>query len=420
MRIPLGSRWRLSATQVGAKPQAADETAIVVVSSLGHTLCHVGELLITGTILAVMAEFDLEPFYAVMLPWLGYILMGLGALPSGYGSDVWGPARLLRIYFAALAVAGVAVALSPNVLWLFAALTLLGMATSIYHPVGLAMISLGVRDRGRAMGINGVAGSLGVATGPALGMLAVSFGAWRLAFVALTVCALAALVLMQVWMPRELPVFGRSGAGEESTAEPKVSAAARRLRYLALALFMAAMMLGGFNYRCLVTALPPFLTGQAPGAADMAKGSLFIWVALLVGGIGQYLGSWMASGHRAWRVYLSIICALVPLAVLLGLTGGGATATWAACGLAVCLFGLQPIENIILADWTTVGRRSLSYATKFAFTFGMGALGTPAVGLIWRELGALGPAFYLLAVSAALMAALALAAIRVRGLAQRA
>ena len=173
------------------------------------------------------------------------------------------------------------------------------------------------------------------------------------------------------------------------------------------------MMLGGFNYRCLVTALPPFLIGTALGEAGLAKGSLFVWVALVVGGAGQYLGGWLAGRHGSRLVYLFLVVLLAPLALLLGGNEGSAWAAFAAGGLAVCLFALQPIENLILADWTSADRRSLSYATKFAFTFGLGALGAPVVGFIWERFGSLAPAFYVLAGSAVLMTGLAFAAMHI-------
>lgn len=393
----------------------AHERAVVVVSSVGHALCHIGELVFTGAVTAVMIEFGLEPFHAVTLAWLGYVLMGVGALPFGYWADAYGPTKLLRVYFAVLAAAGLAVALTHNLWSLFAGLTFLGIAVSIYHPVGLAMISLGVKDRGRAMGLNGAAGSFGVASGPALGMMAASLGVWRLGFVVLALLSLAALALMMVWLPNA--AADRRG-GVRGTAAPSSVAAgpgkeAARLQYLALALLMAAMMLGGFNYRCLVTVLPPFLTGEAPNAASLARGSLFVWVALVVGGIGQYLGGWLAERRGAFRLYFVLVGLLVLFALLLRAAEASPFVIPAACGLAVCLFSLQPIENIILADWTSEGRRSLSYATKFAFTFGLGALGTPVVGKIWTEFDSLGVVFTLLAGSATLMALISLSAVLV-------
>jgi MFS family permease len=412
----LGISKPLGDTSFENAKRESSETAVVVITSLGHTLCHVGELAITGAVFAVIAEFGLSQFQAVTLPLLGYVLMGVGALPFGYWSDRWGPVRLMRVYFVALAAAALAVACAPDVVTLFIALTVLGLAISIYHPVGLAMLSLGVAERGRAMGINGMAGSLGVATGPALGMLAVWAGDWRWAFVLLAVFSGLAFILMWFWAPAATAM--RPAAQAENAGQEWMGNGTRGRRgimtrpVLALSLLMAAMMLGGFNYRCLVTALPPFLTGTAPGPENLAAGSLTVWLALVLGAVGQYLGGWLGSGRDASRIYLLLIALLAPFALVLQAVEGSPAAVLAAGGLAVCLFALQPIENILLADWTSTSRRSLSYATKFAFTFGLGALGSPVVGAIWQEYGSLGPVFFVLTGSAAVMGVLSLAAVR--------
>src|SRR5262245_3292765 len=99
-----------------------DERALLLVTSLGHAVCHMGELLFTGLTLAVMAEYALAPHVATALPMLGYILLGAGAIPMGRWADAWGPARVLQIYFVLMAAAGLAVAASAEVWQLFAAL----------------------------------------------------------------------------------------------------------------------------------------------------------------------------------------------------------------------------------------------------------------------------------------------------------
>ena len=51
-------------------------------------------------------------------------------------------------------------------------LGVIGVGCSAYHPSGLALISKGIRVRGRAMGINGLWGNFGIASAPLMaGML---------------------------------------------------------------------------------------------------------------------------------------------------------------------------------------------------------------------------------------------------------
>src|SRR5262249_5122752 len=130
----------------------------------------------------LMLEFQLQPDQVTLLGLSGYILMGLGGVPAGLWTDRWGARRVLVVYYFWLAGAAALVALASSTWTLAAALTGLGAALSLYHPAGLALITHGCRSQGRAMGINGVAGSIGVAVGPALGAFLAYRGHWRLAY----------------------------------------------------------------------------------------------------------------------------------------------------------------------------------------------------------------------------------------------
>jgi MFS family permease len=159
---------------------ARNEWRIIGLTSIGHTLCHISELVFAGALATLMVEFSLQPDQVTLLGLSGYILMGLGAVPTGLGTDRWGARRVLTVYFFWLAAAAGAVAVAPSAWTLAAALTGLGAALSLYHPAGLALITHGCRTQGRAMGINGVAGSIGVAIGPALGAYLAFRGQWRM------------------------------------------------------------------------------------------------------------------------------------------------------------------------------------------------------------------------------------------------
>lgn len=401
-------------------PRDAREKSIILVTSLAHALCHIGELIFFGTMEAVMHQFGLKEDQVTALALPGLILMGAGALPVGLWADTWGTRRVLQIYLFAMAGAGLAVALAPSIWLLAVALTFLGLAASIYHPAGVAMLSLGVRARGRAMGINGVAGSIGVATSQLLGRGAAALGVWQLAYVVLAVLALGVAIFMYLTRRRfesvdallaashsrrqaaELPQNASQGAGWFGVPAP-------------LACLFVAMMLGGLNYRCLVTALPPFFSGNDPGQQELFKGGLLVFVILVVGGIGQFTGGFTSDRYGARRVYPILLALLVPCALLLAALEGSSYALVVACGMAICLFGQQPVENSLLAEWTSARRRSVSYGTKFALTFGVGAVGAQIAGWIWRHSGSMAPVFYVIAASASLMGVLSWYASRRRG-----
>src|SRR5262245_43461471 len=96
-----------------AVAQPGTERAIIEITSVGHTICHIGELIFPGVLLTVKDEFQLEPHLATALGLLGYVLMGVGAIPVGLWADTWGPRRVMFWYFLLMAAAGLAVACAP-------------------------------------------------------------------------------------------------------------------------------------------------------------------------------------------------------------------------------------------------------------------------------------------------------------------
>jgi MFS family permease len=399
-------------TAVNVSEQQSDRL-VISITSLGHLLCHMGELVFIGVMLAVKKEMDLDETAITTLPMLGFILMGVGALPVGVWADWWGPARVFQIYFVSLAVSAVLVALATDVWQLFAALTLLGLALSIYHPVGLSLLSFGVKARGKALGINGVAGSIGIAMGPFLGASAAALGHWRLAFVVLAALSLVAAGLMALaW--RRLGSFAcASGLCDQRPpykpeAQAKVAAVWRRS--LPVVLLSISMLFGGFNYRCLVTALPHYCGGEGGSDNLLSAGGEILFILLVGGCIGQYFGGW-AIDRLGPRIYPVFIAVLIPCGLALAVSQGSTLSVGIAALLAVNLFAQQPAENSLLAEWTPRGRRGLSYGTKIALTFGFGALGSLVTGVIWKSAGTPAPVFFLFAGTGMVMVLLVIMAL---------
>jgi MFS family permease len=372
-----------------------------------------GELVFSGMLVTVMREFALDRDQVAVLPMLGYVLMGVGAIPVGLWADAWGPTRVLFLYFLATAAACVGVALAPTVPVLIVALTVLGLALSIYHPAGLALLSRGVKARGRALGINGVAGSVGIATGPLLGLWAANLGAWQLAYWVVAGVALASAVIFWIATCQSRSQTARLQALPPLSPTLPVVPPRQELTgwrwYVPQAILLSVMMLAGLNYRSLMMALPTFLTGADATGVESGPADFLVFFTLLAGTLGQYGGGWAADRFGARVVYAPAIGALVPLALGIVLLQGTALLAPAVGLLTVFLFSQQPMENSLLAETTSAHRQGLSYGTKLALTFGVGALGAQVTGLIWQATGSLEGVFYFIAGSATLMAGLALA-----------
>jgi FSR family fosmidomycin resistance protein-like MFS transporter len=192
---------------------------------------------------------------------------------------------------------------------------------------------------------------------------------------------------------------GQHSRASKDKAVPSVSHTSAQ----GLCLLFGAMLLGGLNYRCLVTALPTYLMDLDLGAGWLDHGATLTMLILALGGVGQFVGGHSADKVQPLRFYAAIIAITVPLALLMAHASGG-VALGAAALLALFMFSQQPVENVIMAQVTSPQRRSTLFGLKFMLTFGVGALGTQLVGMLWKWTGSLAPVFDLFALSAGLMA----------------
>ena len=84
-----------------------------------------------------------------------------------------------------------------------AALTLMGAFASIYHPVGIPMLVQKAKNPGFTIGVNGLAGNMGIAIAAGVSVyIAQRFG-WQMAFVIPGVICLVSAVAFVLLVPRE-------------------------------------------------------------------------------------------------------------------------------------------------------------------------------------------------------------------------
>lgn len=108
-----------------------------------------------------------------------YALIGIGALPSGLLADRFRSKHLIVICLVGMGTGFALVSAAPNMAFLTVALLVWGVSASLYHPAGLALISRGAKKQGTAFAYHGVAGNVGVATGPLLAAVLLVVFDWR-------------------------------------------------------------------------------------------------------------------------------------------------------------------------------------------------------------------------------------------------
>jgi MFS family permease len=338
-----------------------------------HGASHGFVLVLPTVLVALRAEFHVSFTTLGTVATVSSMLYGLGALPAGLLADRVGAPVLLRVFAGGSAICCGLAAVAPGIWWLAAALALLGAAGALYHPSGLAEVTLNAPGGGREIGIHGGFGNGGTALAPLVAGAVVAAWTWRASY---GLAALAAVVLLvalarQVPLDRQLPSQTQAGPGSVGRA--------------ALAVVMFLAVAEGFVFQGFVTFLPAFLAevGGA-GRAAAAKGGVLAAAVLLLGVPGQLLGGRLA-GTDPRRLAVRYAC-LYAGAVLAGLSVRAAGPTVLGVALAglfsLLIFLGQPITNQLVARSTRAGRRGAAYGTYFSLSFGVGALAGSAGGIV--------------------------------------
>ena len=339
-----------------------------------HGASHGFVLVLPAVLVSLRTEFGASFTTLGTVATVSTMLYGLGALPAGLLADRLGAPVLLRVFAALSAVCCVLAAVAPGIWWLAAALALLGAAGALYHPSGLAEVTLNAPGGGRELGIHGGFGNGGTALAPLVAGSVAAVWTWRASY-ALAAAAAAVLVvalIRQVPLDRRLPPQAEAAPGAVGRGA------------LAVVMFLAAAE--GFVFQGFVTFLPAFLAEVGgTGQAAAAKGGVLAAVVLLLGVPGQVIGGRLAAEADPRRLAVRYAC-LYGGAVLAGLSVRAAGAT--ALGVALAgLFSLliflgQPITNQLVARSTRAGQRGAAYGTYFSLSFGVGALAGAAGGVV--------------------------------------
>ena len=140
-------------------------------------------LIFATAVTSIAQDFGLARWEDLM-PYgvLAFLMFGLGSLPAGKLGDQWGRRAMMVVFFVGIGVASILVALAHTPLQLALALGLLGTFAAIYHPVGIPMLLQGANRPGWTIGVNGLAGNLGIAVAALVTGFLVKHLGWRAAF----------------------------------------------------------------------------------------------------------------------------------------------------------------------------------------------------------------------------------------------
>jgi MFS family permease len=385
-----------------------NDQAIARFTMLGHGVVHWFELSIPIFLVTWHSSFDVTLATLGFVVSLGYAPIGVGALPAGILADRFGPKRLILACLAGMALSFFALAVANSVYLIGAALVGWGIAASVYHPSGMALISTGTSQQGTVFAQHGIAGNAGIALGPFAAATLLYLFNWSLVAALL---AFPAVVAFFYGLRAEFDTTAAVDADvdtrdEEALTLPAFFANSRQLMFSAFLVVFALVAFEGLFYRGVLTFLPEILQGLpamdgitlTAGLTGIKPGD-YIYVGLLVVGMaGQYAGGKLTDRLPVERGLVAIFVVLAVLALFfVPASNFSLPALVGLCGLlGFALFAIQPFYQVAVAQYTPPDTRGLSYGYTYLGKFGFGAASIAVGGFVLDQF-ALGVFFAVLA-----------------------
>lgn len=359
----------------------SNERNILTITCFGHFLSHFNMLVFPAVALPLATRLDMPLADVLALSFWMYLLFGLTALPWGIIADRWRAVPLMKIYYGAAGLFGLAASFwmdQPGVLAV--CLAGIGLFSGIYHPAGLGMISKHIQRISFAMGINGMFGNLGLAMAPLAAGVVTWFWGPRAAYLVMGGLNILGLVIM---VSLRLEVHEQERATQTDTSNGSRG----------FLILLVAMMLGGIAYRGATVITPAYfeirnqalfesLSQLLP--ADLSANLVATTITSLifmVGMVGQYIGGRIAEHYSLPKSYLVFHLLTIPPVMAMA-RAANLPLVLLALVYFFFLLGMQPIENTLVSRLTPSAWRHSAFGMKFVLTFGVGALSVKGIGYI--------------------------------------
>jgi MFS family permease len=345
----------------------------VLFLNVGHAYDHFFMLIYPTVVLGLGQEFPHSYDTLLSLATGGFIAFGAASLPAGWLGDRWSRTGMITVFFIGIGLSSIVTSLARSPLELALGLGLMGLFAAIYHPVGIALVVQHSAKTGQALGVNGVFGNLGVAlAGVTTGALTDTIG-WRAAFLLPGCVALATGVVYGLLMRGVSPV---------SIRVPTTRSTASVTRDIQVRVFMVlivAALSGGLVFNATTIALPRVLAERLAGFTESTFGiGSLVSLVFGIAAVAQILvGRWLDRYPFKW-VLVAVTLVQVPL-LLAAAWAHHLTMLLVALPLMFFIFGEIPINDWVVAHYTTERWRSRVYALKYVLSLGVSALAVPLV-----------------------------------------
>ena len=370
-----------------------EEKETISLLSFSHFFCHVAILTYPAILILIKAKFDVNYETLGAIAGIYLFLFGAGSLPVGFIADKIKKKHILQIYLGGMALFSFTAALAPNFFIFSLSIIFMGLVGSIYHPVGLSMMSFIGSDKLRAFAIHGIAGTLGVALSAGFaGILGYFFG-YNFPYLILGIIFLMLLAWSYIL---KLQTSGCGAAAVETKegieikkSSSKIKAFLKEFFYLNLILIFIAEFLNGFVFQGVFSFLPAYVGTELKNYIFFhnqaaAAGGFFVTVALLVGVFFQYNSTRITKNYKSNRAFAFLVLISGIFLLISGFTHG-ILLFLSILAFSAFNFSINPISNLMISENAHQKFRATAYGVFFFSGFGIGSVAAPIGGIIAQK-----------------------------------
>jgi len=348
--------------------------------NVAHAIDHMFLLIFATAVGAIAADFGFADWESLMPYGVGaFLLFGLGSLPAGRLGDLWGRRQMMLLFFFGMGASLLLVALTRNAWQLAGALTLMGAFSSIYHPVGIPMLVRGAPRPGLAIGINGLAGNLGVALAAVTSGFLVQYAGWRAAFVVPAFLSIACGVVFARIAPHELAPPAHGARTPAAHGGPPLG----RIFAVMTVAACASSLLFNLSTNGNGQLLRERLAGIVEDPALL--GTLLACV-YVVASFAQVAIGLLIDRYPMRRVYLAVVALQAPLFIAAA-DAKGWTLFALQIAFMIVIFGAIPFTDAMIVRYVDDRLRSRVSGMRLFVSFGVSSTAVWALGPVVKAAG---------------------------------
>ncbi len=341
--------------------------------NLGHALDHLFLLIFATAVSAIATEFGVGRWEDMMPYTVGaFVMFGLGSIPAGRLGDLWGRRQMMLVFFFGMGLSALAVALTQTPLQMGIALTVLGVFSAIYHPVGIPMLVQKAEKPGLTIGINGLAGNLGIAMAALSTGFLVAWQGWRMAFIVPAMVSILCGILFARTAPHEM-----TAPAKKKTSVVQLP---KHLAWRTFVVMVATSTTSSLLFNITTNGNTQLLAERLDGLVnDPTRLGMLLALIYAIASLAQLVVGRLLDWLPVKPLFFSVLFLQIVSFALASQTAGW---VWyvAAIGYMVMVFAAIPFSDTMVVRYIDDAMRSRVSGTRIAISFGISSLAVYSLG----------------------------------------